>query len=85
LLNSFLPRFLVDAFVFFQVFVPTFTAKRAACRPPEVTLVSIHWACQFCQSGTANMIQSSKLKLGQLIHLPVWASKVPADTRAMTV
>jgi hypothetical protein len=53
LLNSFLPRFLVDAFVFFQVLVPTFVAKCAARRPPEVTLISIYWACQLGLAGTA--------------------------------
>lgn len=57
-LNSSLPWFLVDAFVFFQVFVPTFVAKCAACRPPEVTLISVHWACQLRLTCTAKSFRT---------------------------
>jgi hypothetical protein len=60
--NSFLPWFLVDAFVVFQVFVATLAAKCATCRPPEVTLVSIHWACQLCLSYTATSFRTISKK-----------------------
>jgi hypothetical protein len=57
-LNSSLPWFLVDAFVFFQVFVPTFVAKCAACCPPEVTLISIHWARQLRLTSAATSFKT---------------------------
>jgi hypothetical protein len=59
-LNSSLPWFLVDAFVFLQVFVPTFVAKYAACCPPEVTLITIHWARQLHLTCTATSFRTSK-------------------------
>jgi hypothetical protein len=57
-LNSFLPWFLVNAFVFLQVFVATLAAKCATCCPPEVTLISIHWACQLCLICTATSFRT---------------------------
>jgi hypothetical protein len=62
-LNSSLPGFLVDAFVFFQVFVPTFVSKRTACCPPEVTLISIHWARQLRQTCTATSFRTGNENL----------------------
>jgi hypothetical protein len=59
-LNGFLPRFPVDAFAFFQMFVATFTAKHTSRRPPEMAFISIHWTCQLCLSHTATREQRIK-------------------------
>jgi len=84
-LNSSLPRFLVDAFAFFQMFVSTFAAKCAACCPPEVTLISIHWACQLCLTSTAtlfrtvneNLVSSFKFLCGHPQCQPLCAERPP--------
>jgi hypothetical protein len=41
-LNSFLPWFPVNAFVFLHMLVTTFIAKRTSCCPPEMAFISIH-------------------------------------------
>jgi hypothetical protein len=43
---------------------------------PDLSVLS-DWHC--------NIIQNSKLQLGQLIHPPVWASKVSAATHGMAI
>jgi len=57
-LSSFLPWFLVNAFVFFQVFVATFIAKCTSRCPPEVTFISVHWTCQLCLTATAKSFRT---------------------------
>jgi hypothetical protein len=67
-LNNFLPWFLVNAFVFFQVFIATFIAKSTPCRPPEVTFISIHWTRQLHLTSTATLrTVKENYKLTQLL------------------
>jgi hypothetical protein len=56
-LNSFLPWFPVDAFVFLHMFVATFIAKRTSCCPPEMAFISIHRPRELCLIHTATREQ----------------------------
>lgn len=59
-LNSLLPWFPVDAFVFLHMFVATFIAKRTSCCPPEMAFISIHWTCELRLIHTATREQRMK-------------------------